>query len=399
MEKAPEDSQLWFVFTWYTIRRDADPERMTYGALIRLCEDCGLLGRGAGHVSRHDVESIFAKKRGNSGEKTRALNTARYRNERHGLTYREFAVVLAQFAERIYGTDAGKESFERLLLEGIFPFAKKRSPVDIQPVATAAAEVREWLDDQLKALFTFYASPKSMTWTDVCRFCRDVGLHIGFSKPKIADAYLASSIRTGGKEPTCLSYDGLWEFLFRLSLSMDDRSLGRKRPILVRVKALFLTIYRQLVQFDASSSEASYATKHLRSDLLLRLNNFKTKFKLLWERDDYVDYLSSTSSPSSSTQPRSFGRILGALSPSERADDDIDPRHRVSATLQTTQSFEEGAQIQILPDVADIGDSRFNVDDLQCLIDCRPIVGKMLQVTIASTVLPKAAGLPVSHVL
>lgn len=398
METAPADSQLWLVFTWYSIRRDADPERMTHGALTRLCEDCGLLGRGPGHVSRHDVESIYAKKRGSSVDKSRAPDTASSRGERRGLTYREFALVLAQFAEQIYGSEAGKESFDRLLLERIFPLAKKRSPVDIKPVATVAAEVREWLDDQLKGLFTFYASSKSMTWTDVCRFSRDVGLHRSFSKPEIADAYLASSIRTGDKEPTCLSFNGLWEFLFRLSLSMDDRSMGQQRPSLVRVKALFLMIYRQLVQIDASNSYGSYTTKHLRSDLLVRLNSFKIKFKLLWERDDYVDYLSCTSSSSTSTQPRLFERILDAPSPSPRGDDDIDSRHRASATLQARQNCEEGSRIEILPDVPDIGDPRFNVDDLQCLIDCRPVIGKMLQVTIASTVIPEAIASPITRV-
>mmetsp|Transcript_8486 Transcript_8486/g.26472 ORF Transcript_8486/g.26472 Transcript_8486/m.26472 type:complete len:389 (+) Transcript_8486:399-1565(+) len=379
MESA--ESKLWLVFTYYSIRGNAsDPERMTCAALCRLCEDCELLGRG---LSRHDVETACAY--------LRRRNADRWR----GLTYSEFATVLAALAGRALECETRDESLTRVLTQCVFPLAKRRRHVDVRPMAADVRPVRDWLDREVSALFAFYG--ETMSWHDFTGLARDLGLHARFSAADLADAYVAST-----DVDRRLRHDGFWDLLLRLAL----RGAGDEHPprCARRLKGLLLYVYRQRVQLDNAPSELPTADKHLRSDLLLKLDKFKHRFKLLWQRDGFPDYLAQPSRPGEARRerrdptPTPPGSLLATLRRRSRpADEDIhlddlplnlvdlddDSRHRLDDGQQHRDPHQR-PPLEIFRDVADIGDPRFTVDDLQRLIELRPAVGEMLRDSLAA---------------
>ena len=123
-------------------------------------------------------------------------------------------------------------------------------------------------------------------------------------------------------------------------------------------------------EVDASSEDRVEASTVLRSDLVIRADKFCKRFKTLWAADGFRDYgeqpLQTAPDPAADE-----ASVLTKLLTSKRL-----PNARDLA------ADDEDKPLTLLADEPDLGDDRFDVAQLEALIKQRPLVGRMLQLTI-----------------
>ena len=146
-------------------------------------------------------------------------------------------------------------------------------------------------------------------------------------------------------------------------------------PVAEKVKALLLFLYKNRIgrEADGVKHERADSSKYLRSDLIIRADKFTKRFKQVWARDGYRAYGEATDSPRGDARAEAQ-TVLETLLTSKRTPGDGE-----------NEEDEEEKPVTLLVDDDDIGDARFTVADVEELIKRRPLIGRMLQLTIEAT--------------
>ncbi|KAH8066745.1 hypothetical protein JL720_12595 [Aureococcus anophagefferens] len=350
-----------------------------------------------------------------------------------GLTFREFLNALVLFAERLFpveGSDRDRamtelaaleergkprsgtyvaasqrsrsreEAFERLLMECVLPLASRRVPAELGGALDDAdvLEIRDAFEDELFELFAFYAARSqakteavdaqsapdwseytlgsderaatrtlhgagdraryerlkrrsahvALHWEDFGRFARDFGLAGGSLLSAVDSARAsvgdAAGCRKGWRQRR-LHFDGFWETLVRCAL-VYGAAAPPAVPVAEKVKALLLFLYKNRIGREADG---------------------------VWARDGYRAYGEATDSPRGDARAEAQ-TVLETLLTSKRTPGDGE-----------NEEDEEEKPVTLLVDDDDLGDARFTVADVEELIKRRPLIGRMLQLTIEAT--------------
>eukprot|EP00633_Aureoumbra_lagunensis_P008443 CAMPEP_0197319586 /NCGR_PEP_ID=MMETSP0891-20130614/55522_1 /TAXON_ID=44058 ORGANISM="Aureoumbra lagunensis, Strain CCMP1510" /NCGR_SAMPLE_ID=MMETSP0891 /ASSEMBLY_ACC=CAM_ASM_000534 /LENGTH=383 /DNA_ID=CAMNT_0042810597 /DNA_START=221 /DNA_END=1372 /DNA_ORIENTATION=+ len=306
-----------------------------------------------------------------------------------GLSFSEFADLLVLVANKKYYPLDSAQAYERLLLEVVLPRAKHRKIDSIAKELKEVNTVYSFLKSELHHIFLIYASRKQfMEWSQFWCLCREFGIVSSgglLTAIDAADVFLASSrlLHSETKNhhlrpDACrfMNFYAFWTALVRCALFKFNPPGLRSDTLYSstdRLKAFFLALFRQRVLISTDSNEQTNAPKNLRSDRLVKITNFKARFKLLWQSDGFRDYLIPNAHP---PDTQAAYQLIDSLFHKQEAD-----LLKCSASNED-DCHDEDPPVEIERDTEDIGDARFSVDDLEHLISIHPAIGRMLATLI-----------------
>lgn len=137
------DIELWNIFTFYSLQGSPrDPIYLNAAQFSLLCKDS--------NINTDKLKSIFHK----------------ISLEKRGIAYKYFMSFLIQISKKVFPNNYSiEDSFLRLLMDNVLPFAKRRFPVFIDTTLLVEQEVHNlhsYFEESFSEIFRFYSLNSEM---------------------------------------------------------------------------------------------------------------------------------------------------------------------------------------------------------------------------------------------
>jgi len=331
------DEVLWNIFTFYSLNGNPrDPSRLHSMALLKMCRDVRVLDHmmADNPITQADLHLIYTSV-------IKGVTVSKIEGKSDKLNFDDYLACLVRIAEKCYpGQSSSEDSMQQFLMDNILPSAHRREPESINVIMKEPGieSIMRAYETPLMKIFKFFASASDgltknrnmvkstsnivktfddhkdiiqvsktrrhmeslvanmMCYADFIRFVQDLGLvsTLPITIVEFGDIYLTVTF-FNNFTPTLrkLEFKEFCEALVRIALlAFKDVAVSNEN----KVKGLFLNLWRYMQEL-LGAHMMEYGTiagggfNTYKEELLNSVEAFSSKFKTIWAKDEYRNYV------------------------------------------------------------------------------------------------------------